>query len=164
MIINISNGVVMSKNDWLVRALRKLHPSLALALLEVMVALAINASSHFQPGMMDAWLQARAAQLGIVLLPGVFQYPIFISFIITAMTRPRPEVAFYWSFPLILYGWLLLWYGLDSGRVAYPMLVLIVWGYIQTLVWMVVWPALVQAAREIEVLEQKANDGPSRAA
>lgn len=148
----------MGKRDWLVTLLSKLHLSLAMAIFMLLIAAAIEGDSNRAQGIaVSAWIAEKFYLIGLYVDNNTWKWGMVIMAVMIAFTRPTPTIAFYMAFPLIAYGGLLAWYGVETGRLPLVTLAFMAAAMVAVLVVMVTWPTLIQSVVENVALKKDAE-------
>lgn len=164
MFLIILDNNAMGKRDWLVTLLGKLHLSLAMAIFMLLIAAAIEGDSNRAQGIaVSAWIAEKFYLIGLYVDNNTWKWGMVIMAVVIAFTRPTPTIAFYMAFPLIAYGGLLAWYGVETGRLPLVTLTFMAAAMVAVLVVMVTWPTLIQSVVENVALkkdvEQQVSSG-----
>lgn len=132
------------------KMLIKWHPSYLMSILLVLVYIAIGESQDAQAAPILTWMVDRLPGVTSAIFSATFwKNGMLLAAILIAVAKPSTLGAFLLSFPLIIYGFFALAWGLSTGDVPYPLLVMTGWGYICTLVLMTQQTFLGLAARKL---------------
>ncbi len=152
------NNEMIQNRNWLTSVVSRVHLSLGMAVLMFLVAAAIEGdAARFQGLAVSNWIADKFALLGMYVTADTWKWLMVVFGSIIAYSRPTPTTAFYLSWPLVAYGGFLAWYGIEAQRLPLPVMILMVWGFIVTLVLMIAWPTLIQAVVENVELKKQTN-------
>lgn len=132
------------------KMLIKWHPSYLMSILLVLVYIAIGESQQAQSAPILTWMiQHLPGVTSAIFSAGFWKNGMLLAAIIIAVAKPSTLGAFLLSFPLVIYGFFALIWGISTHEVPYPLLVMTGWGYVCTLVLMTQQTFLGLAARKL---------------
>lgn len=116
-----------------VHAALELRATYAIGLLLLFATAALWLSYEYQHAPLLTWVQTKLWMATGFRPSHVYWFvSLLFCFATIVFWRPEPKVAYILALPLLIYGGLAVWYGIETGAIPYTVLALMLWGFAVT--------------------------------